>query len=40
MRLISLLNHYQYFPGFDYEQARHRASSQTIEISVRPRRGS
>jgi transposase len=40
MRLISLLNHYQHFPGFVYERARHCASSQTIEISVRPRRGS
>jgi transposase len=40
MRLISLLNHYQHFPGFVYERARHCASSQTIEIAVRPRRGS
>jgi len=40
MRLISLLNHYQRFPGFVYEKARHCASSQTIEITVRPRRGS
>ena len=40
MRLISLLNHYQHFPGFVYERARHCAPSQTIEISVRPRRGS
>jgi transposase len=40
MRLISLLNHYQHFPGFVYEKARHCAQSQTIEITVRPRRGS
>ena len=40
MRLISLLNHYQHFPGFVYERARHCAPSQTIEIMVRPRRGS
>ena len=40
MRLISLLNHYQHFPGFVYEKARHCAQSQTIEISVRPRSGS
>ena len=40
MRLISLLNHYQHFPGFVYERARHCASNQTIEIAVRPRRGS
>jgi transposase len=39
MRLISLLNHYQHFPGFVYELARLCAPSQTIEISVRPRRG-
>ena len=40
MRLISLLNHYQHFPGFVYEKARHCTQSQTIEITVRPRRGS
>jgi len=39
MRLISLLNQYQHFPGFVYEKARHRADSRTIEITVRPRRG-
>jgi transposase len=39
MRLISLLNHYQHFPGFVYERARLCAPSQTIEITVRPRRG-
>jgi transposase len=39
MRLISLLNHYQHFPGFVYEKARLCAPAQTIEITVRPRRG-
>ena len=33
MRLISLLNHYQHFPGFVYETARLCAQSQTIEIT-------
>ena len=36
MRLISLLNHHQHFPGFVYDKARHCAQSQTIEITVRP----
>jgi len=40
MRLISLLNHYQRYPGFVYVNARLCRESQTIEISVRPRRGS
>jgi hypothetical protein len=39
-RLISLLNHYLHFSGFVDEKARYCAESQTIEISVRPRRGS
>ena len=34
------MNHYQHFPGFVYERARLCAPSQTIEITVRPRRGS
>jgi len=40
MRLISVLNHYQRYPGFVYEKARLCRETQTIEISVRPRRGS
>ena len=40
MRLISLLNQYQHFPGFVYEKARHGADNRSIEITVRPRRGS
>ena len=40
MRLITLLNHCQHFPGFVYEKARLCPDSRTIEIDVRPRRGS
>ena len=40
MRLITLLNHCEHFSGFVYERARLCQHSQTIEISVRPRRGS
>ena len=40
IRLITLLNHCQHFSGFVYVKARLLASSQTIEIDVRPRRGS
>jgi transposase len=40
MRLISLLNQHQHYSGFVYEQARHCPASQTIEVTVRPRRGS
>ncbi len=40
MRLITLLNHCQHFPGFVYEKARLSPESSTIEIHVRPRRGS
>ena len=40
MRLITLLNHCQHFPGFVYEKARLCPESSTIEIYVRPRRGS
>ena len=40
MRLITLLNHCQHFPGFVYEKARLCPESSTIEIHVRPRRGS
>src|SRR6202140_2261843 len=38
MRLITLLNHRQHFPGFVYEKARLCPESSTIEIHVRPRR--
>jgi transposase len=39
MRLITLLNHCERFPGFVYVKAR-LAEQRTIEIDVRPRRGS
>ena len=40
MRLISLLNHCQHFPGFVYEKARLCAESGRIEIDTRARLGS
>jgi hypothetical protein len=40
MRLITLLNHCEHFPGFVYENARLCPESSVIEIQVRPRRGS
>src|SRR3954451_2245870 len=40
MRLITILNHCQHFPGFVYEKARLRPDRGTIEIHVRPRHGS
>jgi len=40
MRLITLLNHCQHFTGFVYEKARLCQQTGTIEIDVRPRRGS
>jgi transposase len=40
MRLITLLNHCERFSGFVYEKARLCQESRTIEISMRPRRGS
>lgn len=40
MLLTRLLNACHHFPGFVYERARLNEASQTIEIDVRPRRGS
>ena len=40
MRLICLLNQCQHFPGFVYQKARLCPDSLSIEIDVRPRRGS
>jgi transposase len=40
MRLISILNQCHHFPGFVNETARLCMQSKTIEIDVRPRRGS
>jgi hypothetical protein len=39
MRLITLLNQCQHFSGFIYVKARLLASSQTMEIDVRPTAG-
>ena len=40
MLLTRLLNACHHFPGFVYEAAHLREASQTIEVDVRPRRGS
>jgi transposase len=40
MRLITLLNHCEHFSGFVYEKARLCQHGRTIEIEMRPRRGS
>ena len=40
MQLITVLNHCQHFPGFVYAKARLCRERKTIEIDVRPRRGS
>ena len=40
MRLITLLNHCHHFPGFVYAKARLCPENSTIEVYVRPRRGS
>lgn len=40
MLLTRLLNACHHFPGFVYESARLHQASQTIEVDVRPRRGS
>jgi transposase len=40
MLLTRLLNACHHFPGFVYERARLCQASNTIEIDVRPRRGS
>jgi transposase len=40
MRLITILNQCQHFPGFVYAKARLCRDHGTIEIDVRPRRGS
>jgi hypothetical protein len=40
MQLITVLNHYQHFPGFVYAKARLCRDQGTIEIDVPPRRGS
>jgi transposase len=40
MRLTSLLNHVQHYAGFVYGGVRLLAERQTLEIDIRPRRGS
>jgi transposase len=40
MLLTRLLNACHHFPGFVYEGARLNETTQTIEVAVRPRRGS
>jgi len=40
MRLITLLNRCHHFPGFVYEKAQLCTDKSTIEVLVRPRRGS
>jgi transposase len=40
LQLITILNRCHRFPGFVYQQARFSADSKSIEIAVRPRKGS
>jgi len=40
MDLLTILNHCHHFRGFVYQQARFGPGKKTIEIAVRPRRGS
>ena len=40
MELITILNRCHHFPGFVYQQARFSANHKSIEIAVRPRKGS
>jgi transposase len=40
LQLITILNRCHRFPGFVYQQARFSSDQKSIEISVRPRKGS
>jgi transposase len=40
LQLITILNRCQRFPGFVYQQARFSSDQKSIEITVRPRKGS
>lgn len=40
MLLITILNHCHRFPGFIYQSAKFSTDKRTIEVQVRPRRGS
>jgi transposase len=40
LQLITILNRCHHFPGFVYQQARFSSNHKSIEIAVRPRKGS
>jgi hypothetical protein len=40
LQLITILNRRHHFPGFVYQQARFCSNHNSIEIAVRPRKGS
>jgi hypothetical protein len=40
LQLITILNRCHHFAGFVYQQARFTSNHKTIEIVVRPRKGS
>ena len=40
LQLITILNRCHHFPGFVYHQARFSSDHKSIEIAVRPRKGS
>ena len=40
LQLITILNRCHRFPGFVYQQARFSSDHKSIEIAVRPRKGS
>ena len=40
MERITILNSCHHFPGFVYQQARFSADRKSIEVAVRPRKGS
>jgi len=40
LQLITILNHCQHFPGFVYQQACFSSDHRSIEVRVRPRKGS
>lgn len=40
LQLITILNRCYHFPGFVYQQARFSSDQKSIEIAVRPRKGS
>src|SRR5580704_6868991 len=40
LQLITILNRCHHFPGFVYQQARFSSDHKSIEIAVRPRKGS